>query len=90
MHSHPCFQAIMTGFLGRAFLANYALMSQSASEQNPTSSQPASSNDESQPASLENESAREAPRLPKEIGGRIGPEPTRFGDWEKAGRCIDF
>ncbi|MBM0105111.1 DUF1674 domain-containing protein [Steroidobacter sp. S1-65] len=26
----------------------------------------------------------------KEIGGRDGPEPTRFGDWEKAGRCIDF
>jgi len=28
--------------------------------------------------------------LPTEIGGRDGPEPTRFGDWEKAGRCIDF
>jgi hypothetical protein len=27
---------------------------------------------------------------PLEIGGRDGPEPTRFGDWEKAGRCIDF
>jgi len=27
---------------------------------------------------------------PKEIGGREGPEPTRFGDWEKNGRCIDF
>jgi len=26
----------------------------------------------------------------KEIGGRDGPDPTRFGDWEKAGRCIDF
>lgn len=25
-----------------------------------------------------------------EVGGREGPEPTRFGDWEKAGRCIDF
>jgi Protein of unknown function (DUF1674) len=28
--------------------------------------------------------------LPREIGGRVGPEPTRYGDWEKAGRCIDF
>lgn len=28
--------------------------------------------------------------VPKEVGGREGPEPTRFGDWEKAGRCIDF
>lgn len=27
---------------------------------------------------------------PREIGGRKGPEPTRFGDWEKNGRCIDF
>lgn len=27
---------------------------------------------------------------PVEIGGRDGPEPTRFGDWEKNGRCIDF
>jgi hypothetical protein len=27
---------------------------------------------------------------PVEIGGRDGPEPTRFGDWERAGRCIDF
>ena len=27
---------------------------------------------------------------PKEVGGRDGPEPTRYGDWEKNGRCIDF
>ena len=27
---------------------------------------------------------------PKEIGGRKGPDPTRFGDWEKDGRCVDF
>ena len=25
-----------------------------------------------------------------EIGGREGPDPTRYGDWEKNGRCIDF
>ena len=36
-----------------------------------------------------------SPTLPhapvlKEFGGRDGPEPTRFGDWEKSGRCIDF
>jgi hypothetical protein len=30
------------------------------------------------------------PALPTEVGGRDGPEPTRFGDWEKNGRCIDF
>ncbi|WP_414706931.1 DUF1674 domain-containing protein [Rudaea sp.] len=27
---------------------------------------------------------------PKEIGGRDGLEPTRYGDWEKNGRCVDF
>jgi hypothetical protein len=27
---------------------------------------------------------------PEETGGPTGPEPTRFGDWEKNGRCIDF
>ena len=25
-----------------------------------------------------------------EVGGPQGPEPTRYGDWEKKGRCIDF
>ncbi|PIV32702.1 MAG: hypothetical protein COS34_11690 [Lysobacterales bacterium CG02_land_8_20_14_3_00_62_12] len=33
---------------------------------------------------------RSAPHPSTEIGGRKGPEPTRFGDWEQAGRCIDF
>lgn len=27
---------------------------------------------------------------PEEVGGPPGPEPTRFGDWERKGRCIDF
>lgn len=26
----------------------------------------------------------------KEIGGRDGPDPTRYGDWENKGRCVDF
>jgi hypothetical protein len=28
--------------------------------------------------------------MPKEIGGPAGPEPTRFGDWERKGRVSDF
>ena len=32
---------------------------------------------------------RPAPR-PKEIGGRDGPEPVRYGDWEKRGIAYDF
>lgn len=31
-----------------------------------------------------------APPKPKEIGGPTGPEPTRFGDWERKGRVSDF
>ena len=27
---------------------------------------------------------------PREIGGRGGLDPVRYGDWEKDGRCIDF
>jgi len=42
-----------------------------------------------------NENCNDKPQTDKieisqEIGGRKGPEPTRFGDWEKNGRCIDF
>ncbi len=36
------------------------------------------------------EARREGVEPAKEIGGTDGPDPTRFGDWEKAGRCIDF
>ena len=28
--------------------------------------------------------------MPKETGGPKGLEPTRYGDWEKSGRCSDF
>ncbi len=31
-----------------------------------------------------------AAERPKEYGGRRGPDPVRYGDWEKNGRCIDF
>lgn len=33
---------------------------------------------------------RRADDLPREINGRNGPEPTRFGDWEKDGIISDF
>lgn len=33
--------------------------------------------------------AGDAP-LPTELGGREGPDPVRFGDWEKKGLAIDF
>ena len=38
-------------------------------------------------AEIETEAEKKAK---KEVGGPGGPEPTRFGDWERKGRCIDF
>ncbi len=33
---------------------------------------------------------RKAETMPKEISGRDGPEPVRYGDWEKKGIASDF
>ncbi len=38
----------------------------------------------------ERRKAAKAETLPKEWGGRDGPEPVRYGDWEKKGLAIDF
>jgi len=38
---------------------------------------------------VEQQPAGEEP-VPAEYGGPSGKEPTRYGDWEKNGRCIDF
>ncbi len=32
----------------------------------------------------------EPKEMPTELGGRGGPDPARFGDWEIKGRAIDF
>ena len=32
----------------------------------------------------------DTPQRPKELGGRKGPEPVRYGDWEKKGIAVDF
>ncbi len=34
--------------------------------------------------------AAQAVALPKEHGGPTGPEPVRYGDWEKKGIAVDF
>ena len=48
-------------------------------------------NESTSPESVPNPPQLPVPApLPVEIGGRKGPEPTRYGDWEKDGRCIDF
>ncbi|MFT4096885.1 MAG: DUF1674 domain-containing protein [Rhodoblastus sp.] len=34
--------------------------------------------------------ATEAAARPQELGGRDGPEPVRYGDWENKGIAVDF
>lgn len=45
--------------------------------------------DEKKPAEKPEE-PKAVPQPKGEVGGQKGPEPTRFGDWEKGGRCTDF
>ncbi|WP_445370417.1 DUF1674 domain-containing protein [Methylomonas sp. HW2-6] len=44
----------------------------------------------SKPAASKPASAEPTPAKPEEFNGPKGPEPTRFGDWERKGRCVDF
>lgn len=46
-----------------------------------------------QRALAEAEARRQAAKtaeMPVELGGRDGPEPVRYGDYEKKGLCVDF
>jgi hypothetical protein len=49
---------------------------------------------EARRALAEAEARRQAaagkPPLPPELGGRDGPEPVRYGDWERKGLAVDF
>jgi hypothetical protein len=84
-------------FQARDFLAHYAAMCPSDAPTNNidlvTSDAAHSENGQPLVASqvpMISTSVSTSVSTPVEIGGRDGPEPTRFGDWEKAGRCIDF
>ncbi len=46
--------------------------------------------DKSSPSEDNDAEANEQEQQPAEYGGPKGKEPTRYGDWEKNGRCIDF
>lgn len=44
----------------------------------------------SDPQTSTEEKPKSPSKTPVEHGGPKGPEPTRYGDWEKGGRCTDF
>ena len=46
--------------------------------------------DKSSPTEDNGADADKQEQQPAEYGGPKGKEPTRYGDWEKNGRCIDF
>lgn len=66
--------------------------------QTPETVDPAEKVDAKREAEMKAEAAGEAARAKaagqpghvEEIGGPKGLEPTRYGDWEKSGRCVDF
>ena len=65
--------------------------SQPAGGHRPPSNARSNGVDDRLPAEPDNGTApADAPPRAREIGGPKGLEPTRYGDWEKAGRCIDF
>ncbi|WP_428926723.1 DUF1674 domain-containing protein [Marinibacterium sp. SX1] len=41
-------------------------------------------------AEARRKAAAAAQPMPRELGGRDGPEPVRYGDWEKKGIAVDF
>ncbi|GAB5374456.1 MAG: DUF1674 domain-containing protein [Acuticoccus sp.] len=41
-------------------------------------------------AEARRKAAAEADKRPRELGGRDGPEPVRYGDWEVKGIASDF
>jgi hypothetical protein len=45
---------------------------------------------EAKPVRPSAQSDKPRPKPVAETGGPAGPEPTRYGDWERGGRCVDF
>ncbi|HLI10258.1 MAG TPA: DUF1674 domain-containing protein [Alphaproteobacteria bacterium] len=57
-------------------------------KQDDRASPPPAASQPPQPAAATSSSAT-SKKIP-EIGGPSVPEPTRYGDWERNGRCVDF
>lgn len=78
-----------------AILAQFRAMSDHPSDKSAgqaataTASQ-ADAHGKAEPQIVEFESGPASTAEQRELGGPQGPEPTRFGDWERKGRCIDF
>lgn len=56
----------------------------------PTDLPPAARRALAEAAARRAEAERRVSEMPKELGGRDGPEPVRYGDWERKGIAVDF
>ncbi len=65
-----------------------AIPREPAAKPSPPAASTALQPDASRPDALHPDGPRN--NAPIELGGPLGPEPTRYGDWERKGRCIDF
>jgi hypothetical protein len=77
----------------RAILAEFAAVPNVQSAVNPAAMTPVDVRPASQvptPAGQQAPNSALPPANPVEVGGPKGPEPTRYGDWERNGRCVDF
>ena len=75
------FAGVSSGLTG-VILAEFLAVPNAPSPENPAPD----AHDVRPRAEVPTPAAQPAP----EIGGPKGPEPTRFGDWERNGRCVDF
>jgi hypothetical protein len=73
----------------RAILAEFSAVPNVQSVESPASSA-SSSADVRSSAEYPTPEANATVKPEPEVGGPKGPEPTRFGDWERNGRCVDF
>jgi hypothetical protein len=94
-HGRPILQAMKRTFKALKPTAAKAKRQPAAAERKPGGKQPAPEDldraaqqkaAERQTPTTDREKADEA----KEVGGPEGPEPTRYGDWERGGICYDF
>jgi hypothetical protein len=84
--NYLCFQ----GGEADAVLANYRTAAMNAERPQPDAAASGDASPPPDPTTAAATSSMPLQQGPREIGGRGGLEPTRYGDWEKSGRCIDF
>jgi hypothetical protein len=72
------------------FSGKLSLVNSNQSVQLPAGAPNAAAGEPTEPGSPDPVLLKSPQSASREVGGRDGPDPTRYGDWELRGRCIDF